>query len=137
MKRTPTGFAVTKRFIPAAETGSFGEITSWEASHAFGLPMLSVYGSGTWQGYTCIWTTLVELASDKPRELVTVPVHYDDEGAFEGQHKTTEIDGKIANIVPGRSFDVVYSGSKTFTERYLRRGTKYVVARGKSRMPTC
>jgi hypothetical protein len=138
MRRMPQGYAVDKRFIPAMETGSFGSIGKWRVSHTFGtMPIVTVEGGGTWQGYTCSVMTLLELAADKPRELVTVPLYYSDGGAVMPPQRATEVTGRITNIVSGRSFDVVYSGSKHFTERYLRRGNKYVVARGKSRMPTC
>ena len=139
LKRSPKGFTVVKRFIPATETGSFGEIVTWRAHRGFGqLPVVSVEGGGTWQGYTCLWATLLELAPDKPNELVTVPLYYDDEGAVDEGKKASTIDGKIVRTVPGKSFDVVYSGSRSFTERYVRRGNSYVLAGGgKTRMDTC
>lgn len=139
LRRAPKGYAVTKRFVPAMQTGSFGTLESWKVSRAYGpLPVVTVSGGGTWQGYTCSVTTLLELAPDKPKELVTVALHYDDGGAVTEGKKATAIDGKIARIVPGKSFDVVYSGSKHFTERYVRRGDTYVLPRGsETRMPTC
>ena len=139
LRRTPRGFAVTKRFVPAMQTGSFGALESWRVSRAYGpLPVVTVSGGGTWQGYTCSVTTLLELAPDKPRELVTVPLHYDDGGAVTEGKKATAIDGKFARIVPGKSFDVIYSGTKHFTERYVRRGDAYVLAGGgESKMDTC
>ena len=139
LKRTPRGFAVAKRFVPAMETGSFGQIGKWQVSHAFGgLPIVSVEGGGTWQGYTCHWTTLLELASDKPRELVTVPLYYNNAGAIQDGKRPTTIDGKIARIVPGKSFDVVYSGARKFSERYVRRGDAYELAGGgETKMETC
>ena len=52
--------------------------------------VVTVSGGGTWQGYTCSVTTLLELAPDKPKELVTVPLYYDDAGAVaEGKRATT------------------------------------------------
>jgi hypothetical protein len=99
---------------------------------------VTVSGGGTWQGYTCSVTTLLELAPDKPRELVTVPLHYDNGGAVNEGKKATAIDGKIARIVPGRSFDVVYSGARKFSEHYVRRGNAYVLAGGgETKMETC
>jgi hypothetical protein len=137
LKKTPKGFAVTKRFVPAMQTGSFGQIGKWRVSRAFGsMPVVAVEGGGTWQGYTCSVTTLLELAPDKPRELVTVPLYYDNAGAME-KRKTT-ISGRIARIVPGKSFDVVYSGARKFSELYVRRGDTYVLAGGgETKMETC
>jgi hypothetical protein len=139
LKRTAKGFAVTKRFLPAMETGSHGHIAKWRVSRAFGpLPVVSVEGGGTWQGYTCMVTTLLELAPDKPRELVTVPLYYDNSGAMEQGKRATTINGRIARIVPGKSFDVVYSGARTFTERYVRRGDTFALAGGgESKMEIC
>lgn len=136
LKRTPRGFVVARRFVPATETGSFGVIGEWHVRRTFGtLPVVTIAGGGTWQGYSCEWTTLLELAPQKPRELVTVPLHYDDAGAVMSKRKTS-MDGQIAHIVKGRSFEVLYSGSRRFKDRYIRRGDKYVLV-GKSRMQTC
>jgi hypothetical protein len=139
MKRTPRSFAVVKRFVPATESGSFGTVESWRVSRAYGpLPIVAVSGSGTWQGYTCSVTTLLELAPDKPRELVTVALYYDDAGAVDPGHGATTITGRIAHIVAGKSFDAVYSGSRRFTEHYVRQGDAYVLPNhAETRMPLC
>jgi hypothetical protein len=140
LKQSDKGFDVVKKFVPAAETGSFGKIVDWSVSKSFGdNPVVSVNGGGTWQGYTCSTTTLIELSPDGPRQLVTVPLTYDDTQAAAGK-KPTQITGSIDNIQPGKSFDVAYLGfgSKDFTERYVRKGDAYVLASGgKSRMQTC
>jgi hypothetical protein len=138
LRRTQGGFAVVRRFVPATETGSFGEITDWHLSRSFGrLPVVMVEGGGTWQGYTCSWTTLLELAPDGPGELATVPLHYDDEGAVLPGQRKTSIDGRIVHVVGGHSFDIAYRGSKRFTDHYIRRGDDYVLASGRTRMQTC
>jgi hypothetical protein len=138
LTKTDKGFTVEKKFVPATETGSFGKIGEWSVSRSFGeLPVVTVDGGGTWQGCTVSITTLVELTPDGPKELATVPMTYDNSGAVtEGTPQ--QINGRIEKIVPGKSFDVVYFGSKDFTERYERRGDKYVLAGGgESRMQTC
>lgn len=135
-RRDSRGFAVEKRFVPAMETGSFGSIGRWRVSRAYGpLPVVEVEGGGTWQGYTCSVTTLLELAPDRPRELVTVPLYYDDAGAVVGK-KATRIEGRVVRAASGKSFDVDYSGSRRFSDHYVRRGDQYVLV-GKSRMETC
>lgn len=140
LKQSDKGFDVVKKFVPAAETGSFGKIVDWSVSKSFGdNPVVSVNGAGNWQGYSCSTTTLVELAPDGPRQLVTVPMTYDDSQASAGK-RATQITGTIDNIQPGKSFDVAYFGfgSKDFTEHYVRKGDSYVLATGgKSRMKTC
>jgi hypothetical protein len=139
LKSSDKGFEVVKKFVPATETGSFGKIVDWSVSKSFGdNPVVSVNGAGNWQGYACSTTTLVELTPEGPKQLVTVPMTYDDSQA--GKGKVTQITGTIDNIQPGKSFDVAYFGfgSKDFTERYVRKGDAYVLASGgKSKMQTC
>ena len=139
LTRTDSGFTVAKKFVPATETGSFGKIGDWSVSKSFGaLPVVTVSGGGTWQGCTVSVTTLVELTPDGPKELVTLPMSYDNGGAVPEGQKPSQISGRIENISPGKSFDVVYFGSKDFTDKYVRKGDKYVLASGKqSRMQTC
>jgi len=133
---TPREYAVARRFVPAIETGSFGKIADWGVSRAFGpFPVVAVEGGGTFQGYTCSVLTLLELVPEGPRELASIPMAYDNSGAVGDDH-ATRIDGTVANIRAGGGFDIVYSGSKSFTEHYDRKGDRYVLA-GESRMETC
>ena len=137
LARAPKGFTVTKKFVPAVQTGAFGKIVDWSVSKSFGpLPIVTVNGADNWQGYMCSSMTMVELTPDGPRHLVTVPMTYDNSGA--GGKKVLQANGRIEKIVPGKSFDVVYFGSKDFTERYVRKGDAYVLDKGaKSRMERC
>ena len=138
LKPAGASFQVIKRFIPAVETGSMGQVSEWDVSPKFGAyPVVYVEGGGTWQGYTCSVTTLLELAPVKPIELVSIPTYYSDSGALVEGGKTTEIEGKITNIINHQSFDVAYSGSAKFTEHYVRRGNAYVRTGGETRMQTC
>ena len=138
LKRTQQGFAVAKRFVPAMETGSFGQIGKWRVSRAFGqLPVVIVEGGGTWQGCTVNNGTLLELAPQGPRELATVPL-YNYYVADFGRGRRTNLRGQITRIAANRSFEVTYSGSSRFTERYVRRGNHYVlVGGGESRVEGC
>jgi hypothetical protein len=79
--------------------------------------------------------TMLELTADGPRHLVTVPMTYDNSGA--GGKKVVQANGRIEKIVPGKSFEIVYFGSKDFSERYVRKGDAYVLASGKSKMERC
>jgi hypothetical protein len=139
LTKTDKGFTVEKKFVPATETGSFGKIGEWSVSKSFGaLPVVTVDGGGTWQGCTVGITTLLELTPDGPKQLASVPMSYDNGGAVPEGQRPTRISGRIENIKPGKSFDVVYFGSKDFTDRYVRTGDKYVLASDKeSRMQTC
>jgi len=139
LKPAAKGFDVVKRFVPAAEVGSFGKIVDWSVSRSFGdLPIVSVNGAGNWQGYSCSTTTLLELTPEGPRHLATVPMTYDNSGAVGAGGKLMQINGRIENIQPGKSFDVVYFGSKGFTEHYVRKDNVYMLASGgQSRVQRC
>jgi hypothetical protein len=140
LKRSEKGFEVLRKFVPAAEVGSFGKIVDWSVSKSFGdYPVVTLNGAGNWQGYKCSSTTLVELRPDGPRQLATLPMTYDDSEAAAGK-KPTQITGSIDNIQPGKSFEISYFGfgSKDFKDRYVRKGDAYVLASGgKSKMQTC
>ncbi len=136
---TPSGktYTVSKKFVPAVETGSFGKIVDWSVTKSFGdLPILTVNGASNWQGLQCSTATMVELQPDGPKTLVTLPMTYDTSAVGSGE--VVRANGRIENIKPGKGFDVVYIGTKKFTDHYVRDGNSYVLAAGaKSRMPTC
>ncbi len=130
-------FEVVRAFPAAVATGSFGQVARWSLNPRFSnWPVVAAQGGGTWQGYTCSWLTLTELRPDGPTKLADVPLDYDDTGAKEDGAGRT-INGKILNITSNQSFDVVYSGSRAFSEHYVRGPGGYAVAGGKSIMETC
>lgn len=136
----PSGerFAVARAFPAAVSTGSFGQVARWTLDARFSnWPVIVAEGGGTWQGYTCSWLTLTELRPDGPKTLATVPLVYEDGGAQTDPSKARSIGGKILNIAKNQSFDVVYSGSRAFSEHYVRGPGGYAVAGGKSTMATC
>jgi hypothetical protein len=137
LRPSAKGYEVVKKYVPATETGSFGKIGEYSVSKSFGdNPVVSVEGGGTWQGETCSVTTLIELRPDGPKELVSIPMIYDNSGVGDG--KALQISGRIDNIKPGKSFDVVYFGSRDFTDHYVRSGDTYTLAAGKkSKMESC
>ena len=54
-----------------------------------------------------------------------------------GDDQAISIKGTISNIKKDQSFKVVYKGSDSFTETYVRRGNKFVSTIKESRMPWC
>ncbi|HEU0135646.1 MAG TPA: SHOCT domain-containing protein [Allosphingosinicella sp.] len=131
-------FEVARAFPAAVATGSNGQVANWSLSPRFSSwPVIAAEGGGTSQGYSCSWLTLTELRPGGPVELARVPLAYDDRGAKEDEADAASIEGKILNIVKDQSFDVVYSGSRAFSEHYVRTANGYAVAGGKSGMPTC
>lgn len=131
-------FEVARAFPAAVATGSNGAVASWSLNPRFSnWPVIAAEGGGTGQGYTCAWLTLTELRPDGPARIANVPLLYDDKGAKE-DGTGRAIEGKILNINKNQSFDVVYSGSRAFSEHYVRGPSGYAVAGGgKSTMETC
>jgi hypothetical protein len=131
-------FEVVRAFPAGVATGSFGRVAQWSVSPRFSTwPVIVSEGGGTWQGYSCSWLTLTELRPGAPVEVARVPLAYDDKGAKEDEADALSIEGKILNVVKNQSFDVVYSGSRAFSEHYVRGPGGYAVAGGKSTMETC
>lgn len=120
-------------FIPAIESGSLGRIHDWHVRSDLGrYPVLQVEGEGDWTGHSCSWVTLLELQPERPVELATIAMSYDDENA------STRIDGRIVPARSAAAIDVVYAGSANFTERYVRRGDRFDLdASAPTRMRTC
>ena len=131
-------FEVARAFPAAVSTGSNGEVARWSVNPRFSnWPVIAAEGGGTWQGYTCSWLTLTELRPDGPAKVANIPLAYDDRGAKE-DGTGRAIEGKILNVNKNQSFDVVYSGSRAFSEHYVRGPGGYAVAgAGKSTMETC
>lgn len=139
LKPAGDGFAVVKAWPSGVVTGSFGKVARWSVSHLFSdWPVIVSEGGGTWQGYTCSWAKLTELRPTGPVELATVPLSYSDEGARTDEGEARTISGKIINVVQNQSFDVIYSGSRSFSEHWVREGAGYRIAGGaKSQMESC
>jgi hypothetical protein len=130
-------FEVARAFPSGVVTGSSGEIARWSVTSRFSdWPVVAAEGGGTWQGYSCSWLTLTELRPGGPAKVAQVPLAYDDTGA-KGEAAAKSIEGRILNVNKGESFDVVYSGSRRFSEHYVRGPGGYAVAGGKSIMETC
>ncbi|HYJ81567.1 MAG TPA: SHOCT domain-containing protein [Allosphingosinicella sp.] len=130
-------FEVVRAFPGAVATGSNGQVARWSLNPRFSnWPVVAAQGGGTWQGHSCSSLSLTELRPEGPVRVADVPLLYDDRGAKpDGTGRT--IEGKILNIVKNQSFDVVYSGSRAFSEHYVRGPSGYAVAGGKSTMETC
>jgi hypothetical protein len=138
LRQSGDRFEVARAFPAAIATGSNGEVASWSVNPRFSnWPVIAAQGGGTGQGYSCAWLTLTELRPDGPARIANVPLLYDDRGAKE-DGAGRMIEGKILNINKNQSFDVVYSGSRAFSEHYVRGSGGYSVAGGrKSMMETC
>lgn len=138
MALSPDGFRPQSRFVPAIESGSMGRLAGWSVRSDFGdYPVIEVKGAGSWRGSICSWTTLLELRPEGPAELATIATAFDNsEALLDGS--PTRIEGRILGVEAGRGFEVAYSGSAAFTERFVRQGARYVLAGGgQTRMKSC
>lgn len=135
-------FEEVRRWPDAVAGGTMGNPPRWEIrSDIADRPVIEATGGGVWQGYGCDTTTLTELTTEGPKLLATFASGYSSEGA-EGDAGQI-YDGTIVNVVRGRSFDVRFTGTRTLTEHYVRKGAEYVRVPGKeeemneSVIPTC
>ena len=137
LKEAGERFELVRAFPAAVVTGSSGEVARWSVTPRFSSwPVIAAEGGGTWQGCTSAWLTLTELRPTGPVELVTVPLAYDNRGADPDAPRA--IEGKVLNVMKDQSFDVVYSGSRAYSEHYVRQGNAYAPAGGgQPRLPTC
>ncbi|MET1110008.1 MAG: SHOCT domain-containing protein [Allosphingosinicella sp.] len=130
-------FRVTGRWEDAVAMGANGKPPDWSLSTLLSAqPMLRTRIRDGNQGYFCASEAFYELGPQGPRKVADIRTGYDDIGA-KGESEGKKIDGKIINPVRNQSFDVVYSGSRAFSEHWVKTGDRYQVAGGPSSMETC
>lgn len=112
LQRTPDGFRrldVDPLIVPG---GTFGNAPDW--SVRTGLlpgPAIVAESGGTWQGYTCSGSAVVELTPERPLlRAGYVRLFYSNDGAVEGPQAQT-LEGRLVPGTPGRDFAVQYSGA--------------------------
>ena len=129
-------FTLLQAYPKAVVSGSSGMLSGFAVRTDMGTdPVIFTEGGGTWQGCTMSTGTLTALRASGPVELASIALSYDNSG---GAGEIMNIEGRIANVVPGRSFDVVYSGSRAFTETYVLTGDKFALqGGGESQMQGC
>ena len=136
IRRTPTGFARGRDFPSAVVGGSMGGIGEWSVSNRFGPnPVIFAEGGFFNMGSGCSTTQLVELTPTGPVPLVSFHSGASHNGS--DRQRAADTQGRIANIVPGRSFDVVFTGSRPGRDRYVRAGGRYRLAGGRPHIPAC
>ena len=127
------GFRVDGEWLRVA-SDDYGRPPEWRVTNELtGAPALRVDNGGGNQGIFCNFSTWYDLAGGRPAELARVQTGYTNEG----QEGGFELEGRIANLRPRRSFDVVYTGYESFTESYRWRGDRFEKEGGETRVPQC
>ena len=136
LRETAGSFALARAFPEAATSGSNGDLGKWSVSMAYSaLPVLVVEGGGTWQGCTVGVTDLVELRPTGPASLASITTTFDDSGMEADAPQS--LTGSIVDIVRDKGFTVRYEGTRSFAERYVRRGERFQLEGGESQVPGC
>lgn len=138
LKRGPGGFARGRAFPSAVTGGSMGGIGEWSVSDAFAAhPVIYTEGGMSNMGSTCSYVTLTELTPAGPIKIAGFQSYGSYAGGVGGRAHETK--GRIANIVRGRSFDVVFTGAgaRPARDRYVRVGNAYRLAGGKPTLDSC
>lgn len=137
LRDTGTGFEVAARYPEAAPGSSWGAPPQeWRLVDNFTTyPALYYEGGYTGQGHTSLSATLVEFRPEGP-SMTSIDLGADNAGAVgDDSPDYTGYEGAIRNVVRNRSFDVVYTGTCAFTERYVWRGNKFETEPGQR--PAC
>lgn len=137
LRRENARYEVDGEWIDVGASGAFGNpAMRWGWTDAIAdAPVLYTEGGGVWQGYACFHAALTELTEAGPVEIASIPIHYSDGGAVDTGD--IALSGEIAAAEKGRSFTVGYTGSRTFSEHYVRdEEGRYRVAGG-TQVPAC
>lgn len=136
------GLRVTGAWLENPPSGSFGAPPGEVAINRelTDNPIVYATGGSTNQGYTCSVAWLVELRRDGPVTSGPIPISYSNAGAVMEETGRTmggdplrELQGRIANIRRGQSFDIAFTGAEQFTETYSYRRGRFVGPELKSR----
>lgn len=131
------GFRVAGEWLTAIGGAGFGAPPEWRFSTELtDQPVLRVEGGGGNQGIFCSVFSFYALGSAGPAQIADIQTGYSNASGF-GDDDGSEINGRIANVRKNISFEVAYTGTRSFVERWVWRGDRFVMAGGASRMPTC
>ena len=124
LKEANGRFEVTARYPTAMQSWGWGTPPNdWQVVSTFTeYPALYAEGGYVNQGISTSGATIVELTPSGPKSS-GVDLGGSNEGALESGG--SNIEGKIANIARGRSFDVTFSGSCSAVQRYTLQGGEF------------
>jgi hypothetical protein len=131
------GFAVVGSWPDLVPGLGYGEPPDWTVSNDYGrYPSVHAEIGYTAQGCTSGAVSLTELRPDKPVQTELIPIHYENQSGI-GDLNGKTIDGTIGNIRKDTSFDVTYSGARSFVEKWVKDGDGYRLESGETQMPQC
>lgn len=137
LRETEDGFAVIGSWPDLVRGSGWGGPPDWIISDEFNIyPTVFEEGGYTAQGCTSGGVTLTELRPDKPVQSGLVMTHFDNQSGF-GELSGRSIKGTIGNIRKDTSFEVAYSGARSFTEKWVKKGDVYRLESDVTRMPQC
>ena len=125
LNRTPGGFTRIGAWPGIVSGGTFGSPPQWAIrTDLTPSPALVTEAGGTWQGYSCSWSDVVELTPQRPIVRADgIPIGYDDSGAKETG--AADMEGALTPDIKGQSFSVRYTGDRTDVVRYALSGDTY------------
>lgn len=137
-----SGFAVKGKWPALVRGSGWGAEPEWKVSDAFTVyPAVYVESGDTAQGYTCSGASITELKPDGPVQSDRVPLSADNEGAVDdatgktfGGEPRKNLNGKVVDVVKGKSFAVKVGGTASFVERYEYRDGRFVALQRESRL---
>jgi len=116
---------VTKKFDDAVTGWGWGAAPDFEVTTRFTAnPAIYSSGGDMHQGYMGSGAMLTELTAAGPVKSDLIDTGSDNSGAI--TEAVCSLEGKIANIVRDKSFDVVMTGLRSFRVRYAKRGGRFV-----------
>ena len=142
LKPQGDGFAVTGKWPTLVRGSGWGAEPEWRVTNEFtDNPAVYVESGDTAQGYSCSGATITELKPEGPVQSEWVGLSASNEGAVDettgktfGGDPLSKLEGKIVDIVKGKSFAVQASGTARFVERYAYRDGKFVPLQKESRL---
>lgn len=134
-------FKVTGKWPEAVSGWGWGNVPEWRLSSEYtASPAVVASGTDGNQGYFCGGTTITELTAKGPvTSFIATSTTNDgavdpDTGTDMGGNPLRTLDGKIVGVQKGKSLQVKVTGTESFTESYVMRGGKYVIASGETKL---